>query len=216
MAAEANYHKNHSDSRNNYLGTYRFSSLHDYCYAENFPTGAECDKTRDIVNDALANGTIPMFSTAGGQIPITGVPTQFTITIGNPILDVSQAEYAAYVQGEWRFNPRAQLSFGTRYQAQQHLDDYNNIAPTLGLSYQVSTKQNWQTVVRVGGRMNYQTYSMGNWEQLLRNQGASPQTSFQVLNPTYPLPDLSAMVEAAQNAPTTATTVRTRADNYVA
>ena len=71
---------------------------------------------------------------------------------------------------------RAQVSFGARYQAQQHLNDYNNIAPTVGLSYQLSTKQNWQTVVRVGGRMNYQTYSMGNWEQLLRSSGTAYQT----------------------------------------
>ena len=100
-----------------------------------------------------------------------------------------QAEYNAYIQGEWRVTPRAQVSFGARYQVQQHLKDYNNIAPTLGLSYQLNTKQNWQTVVRVGGRMNYQTYSMGNWEQLLRN-GAAYQTDYLVLQPIYPVPDV--------------------------
>ena len=212
MAGEANYHKSHSDSRNNYLGTYTFSSLHDYCFATGF-IGSECQKTKDIVDQTPA-GEIPTFPSAAGLIPITGVPTQFRITAGNPVMDVSQAEFVGYLQGEWRFNPRAQLSFGARYQAQQHLDDYNNIAPTVGLSYQLSTKQNWQTVLRVGGRMNYQTYSMNNWEQLLRNQGAAPQTTYQVQNPTFPILDLSTLAELANNAPATATTLRTRADDY--
>ena len=49
MAGEMNYHKSHNDSRNNYLGTYQFAGLHDYCYAENFP-GTNCeDDPRRIV-----------------------------------------------------------------------------------------------------------------------------------------------------------------------
>ena len=236
MAGEANLHKNHSDSRNNYLGTYRFGSIHDYCVAEGY-IGSQCQITKSYVDDAAALGINPTFCVQPGTgilhgnsdcdlfdesgrringqpVPISGVPTQFNITTGNPILDVRQSEYAAYLQGEWRLAPRAQLSFGARYQAQQHLDDYNNIAPTLGLSYQLSTKQNWQTVVRVGGRMNYQTFSMNSWEQLLRSTGPDNQTEFQVLNPTYPLPDPSTLIAVANNAPSTATTIRIRAEDY--
>ena len=215
MAAEADYHESKSNSRNNYLGTYRFASLHDYCYAELFP-GTNCEETRQIVEEANANGIAASFIGPGGSvIPITGVPTQFTVTVGNPEIAVHQAEYNAYIQGEWRVTPRAQVSFGARYQVQQHLKDYNNIAPTLGLSYQLNTKQNWQTVVRVGGRMTYQVYNMSNWENLLRN-GASYQTDYLVLNPIYPLPDLETMLAAQSAAPATATTQRIREPNYVA
>src|SRR5262245_91653 len=226
MAGEADYHKSNSDSRNNYLGTYTFSSLHDYCVAELFD-GSQCQITLGYINEANAASTTPRFCINpvthieyhneecdlpgnGSPIAITGVPTQFRITVGNPLIDVHQAEFSAYVQGEWRVAPRAQVSFGTRYQVQQHLKDYNNIAPTLGLSYQLSTKQNWQTVVRGGARMNYQTYGMGNWENLLRN-GAAYQTDYLILTPTFPLPDLSTLV-----AQPSTTTLRTRADNFVA
>jgi len=236
MAGEANIHKTHSDSRNNYLGTYRFGSIHDYCVAEGY-IGSQCQITKDYVDEATELGVTPTYCVQPGTgilhgnsdcdlvdefgkringqpVPISGVASQFNITTGNPVLDVRQSEYAAYIQGEWRLMPRAQLSFGARYQAQQHLNDYNNIAPTLGLSYQLNTKQNWQTVVRVGGRMNYQTFSMGNWETLLRSNGANSQTEFQVLNPTYPLPDPSTLASIASNAPTTATTLRIRAEDY--
>jgi uncharacterized membrane protein YgcG len=184
--------------------------LHDYCYAENFP-GTNCEETRALVDAALMSGTIPTFTTStGAVIPITGVPTQFRITVGNPVIDVHQADFNAYLQGEWRLAQRAQLSFGARYQAQQHLNDYNNIAPTLGLSYQLNTKQNWQTVVRAGARMTYQTYSMGNWEQLLRNT-ASYQTDYVVLNPSYPSVDSASLIAQSTN-----TTLRVRADDYIA
>jgi len=217
MAGEANYHKDHNDSESNFLGTYTFASLNDYCFAEaqargGVFVGSECLKTQDII-DATPPGEVPTYTNSFGTvIPITGVPTQFRITAGNPVIDVNQAEYDAYIQGEWRVAPRAQISFGARYQAQQHLHDYNNLAPTAGISYQLNTKQNWQTVVRGGGRMNYQTYSMSSWENLIRST-QNYQTDYLVLNALYPAPDLTNLV--AQASPT-ATALRTRADDYVA
>jgi hypothetical protein len=212
FAGEANYRRTYNNSQNNYQGTYTFSSLHDYCVAEAYP-GTNCETTRDIIEAAALAGVAPVFlNNRGDEIPITGVPTQFTITQGNPEISVSQAEFAAYVQGEWRVNPRAQVSFGARYQAQQHLNDYNNLAPTLGLSYQLNTSQTWRTVVRVGGRMNYQTYSMGSWEQLLRSQGGTYQTNYLIQNPTYPTPDLEEMIAQAS---TQSTTLRIRAEDYI-
>ncbi len=212
-AVQVDYHKRHSDSQNNYLGTYSFSSLQDYCYAENFP-GTNCQATKAIVDAAIHSGVAPTFTnSAGNVIPITGVPTQFTISGGDPVLDVYQGELSAFFQGEWRVSPRAQLSFGARYQVQQHLDDYNNIAPALGLSYQLNRTQNWQTVVRAGARMNYSTFNVGSWEQLLRNDGLSRQYNIVVLNPSYPTPDLSSFLDAGERV---ANSFRVRADDFVA
>jgi hypothetical protein len=238
MSGEANLHKTHSDSRNNYLGTYQFASLHDYCVAEAQSRGefigTQCQITKAYIDEAelIDPDFVPVFCVQPGTgtessnlacntpgngraIPISGVATSFRITAGTPVIEVQQAEFAAYMQGEWRLAPRAQLSFGARYQAQQHLDDYNNIAPTLGLSYQLNTKQNWQTVVRIGGRMNYSTYSMGSWEQLLRSTGPNNQTNYELLNPTFPIPDTTAL-NVVTNPQTTAATLRIRADDYAA
>jgi hypothetical protein len=206
------HHNSLNNSQNNYLGTYSFSSLHDYCYAEALAhggtfAGSECLKTQDLLN-AAAGGTafIP-----GTTIAITGIPTQFSITSGDPILKVSQSELTAFLQGEWRMNPRAQLSFGARYQMQEHLKDYNNIAPTIGLSYQLSRKQNWQTVLRAGGRMQYSTFGMNAWEQLLRNDGFSRQFTTIVTSPSYPNPNLP---EVASNQIALANSIRVRAGDY--
>jgi hypothetical protein len=212
-AIQADYRKTHSDSQNNYNGTFTFASLHDYCYATNF-VGSNCALTQQIVNDAIANGTTPTFSSGFGQpIAITGVPTRYTQVTGNPILDVSQAEFSSFLQGEWRANPRMQVSFGARYQVQQHLRDFNNIAPTAGVAYQLNTNQTWRTIIRAGARMNYSVFSMGNWEQLLRNDGQARQYTIEILSPSFPDP-----FAAGSSSSTTpqANSIRVRTEDYVA
>ena len=212
MAIQADHRSTHSESQNNYNGTFRFASLHDYCYATGF-VGTACQETQQIVAAALAAGTTPSFTNGTSVIPITGVPTQYSQVTGNPILDVSQAEFSAFIQGEWRANPRMQVSFGARYQVQQHLRDYNNLAPTAGIAYQLNTNQTWRTIIRAGARMNYSTFSMGNWEQLLRNDGQARQYTIEILSPTFPDP-----FQGGGSASTTpqANSIRVRTEDYVA
>jgi len=210
------YHKSFSNSQNNYLGTYNFSSLQDYCLAEanahgGVFTGSECLKTEELLDEAASAGLTAFVPNT--NIPITGTPTQFTITSGDPVISVNQAELSAFLQGEWRLSPRAQLSFGARYQMQEHLKDYNNLAPTAGLSYQLSRKQNWQTVLRAGGRMNYSTFGIGTWQQLLQNDGLSHQFSTTILGPSYPNPDPTII---AANQKGIANSIRVRSADYEA
>ena len=215
-SVQVDHHNSYNDSKNNYLGTYTFSSLHDYCYADALAaggvyTGSECLKTKALI-DAAAGGTAYIPNTViPNSLAITGVPTQFSITGGDSLLAVNQTELTAFVQGEWRINPRAQLSFGARYQMQEHLQDYNNIAPTTGLSYQLSRKQNWQTIVRGGARMTYSTFGMGTYEQLLRNDGLSHQFTNTVLSPSYPNPEVTVI---ATNQTAIANSIRVRAGDY--
>jgi hypothetical protein len=72
MAGEANIHKTHNDSRNNYLGTYQFASLHDYCVAEGF-IGTQCQITQGYVEEAAALGIIPTFCVQPAQV--SSMPT---------------------------------------------------------------------------------------------------------------------------------------------
>jgi hypothetical protein len=224
---EVNRRMTDNASRNNYLGTYTFSSLHDYCYAEATVNGSfngsECLKTKGLIDAAAALGESPYFVTvnpvtkAETRIPITGTPTQFTMTGGDPGLRVAQAELATYLQGDWRINTRTQLQFGARYQVQEHMRDYNNIAPTVGINYQLNTTPGWQTVLRFGGRLNYSIFNMGSWESLLRGNGISRQTSVQLLSPSYPNPGITAE-DLAANAGSfnPSSSLRLRADDYVA
>jgi hypothetical protein len=85
IAGEANYHDSHSDSQNNYLGTYTFASLHDYCYAENF-RGAIVSRRGDFVDAALRSrcySDVHHFHRR--RNPDYRSPTQFRITPATPL-----------------------------------------------------------------------------------------------------------------------------------
>src|SRR5439155_23614749 len=101
-------HRSDSNNQHNYNGTYTFASLFDYCGTVSF-AGTQCQA---------------LLTADPTRIP--GPTTSFAQTSGNGEIKVSQMEFAMWAQGDWRWTPRADISFGLRYQAQQHFNDYNN------------------------------------------------------------------------------------------
>jgi hypothetical protein len=208
---EADYNLDYNSSQSNYFGTYTFASLYDYCYATNF-AGVNCQPAQTIVNNALALGITPTYTDSlGRQIPITGRPTQFTLTSGNALINVNQFEFSTFFESVIRVTPKLAAQVGLRYQVQAHLKDYNNLGPRLALNYQIGPK----TVIRGGGGIIFaQTgFSLSNWEQLLRNNGTTQLQTIlysPVYNPTDPLSGGDALISSLAN------TIRTRAGDFVA
>lgn len=62
-------------------------------------------------------------------------PTQFSIVTGNPLADVSQFDFGAFVSDDWRVSPALTLSFGLRYENQTNIDSNMNIAPRFGFAW---------------------------------------------------------------------------------
>ena len=84
-------------SRNNFGGTFVFSSLEQY--------------------QAVLRGD------AGA------LPSQFTITGGEPEATVSQVDLGAFFQDEWRIRPNLTLTLGVRYETQSNISSRFNFAP---------------------------------------------------------------------------------------
>ena len=190
IAFELQYHKNESDNRNNYNGTYTFPGLYDYCatLSSDFSVGAQCPvelANRIAAKEAYDND--PFNIEQGKTLDITPKsPTQFTQTSGDSKIKVDQLEFAAWTQGDWRITPKADISFGLRYQVQQHFADYNNFAPVAGLSYQLRSQGNWRTVVRTGIKVTHGTFSMNTYQQLRQASVGSTQQTVTILTPSYP------------------------------
>jgi len=115
---------------------------------------------------------------------LAGHPVTFRQTTGDPVVYLTQLEFASFVQADWQVNPKLNLGAGVRYQAQTHLDDQNNLGPTFQIAYQPRTG----TVVRAGGRLFHQVFNIGNTETVLRQDGAGHQLETVILNPSYPNP----------------------------
>ncbi|HMF02810.1 MAG TPA: carboxypeptidase regulatory-like domain-containing protein [Terriglobia bacterium] len=115
---------------------------------------------------------------------LAGRPITFRQTTGDPVVNVSQLEFASFIQADWRVNPKVNLGAGVRYQAQTNLRDYNNLGPTFQIAYQPRNG----TVLRAGGRLFYQVFNIGNSETVLRQDGSGGQVEIVILNPSYPNP----------------------------
>lgn len=70
-----------------------------------------------------------------GNTDVRFIPTQFSITSGNPLQKISQTEIGAFVMDDWRVNPALTLSFGLRYENQTNIKDNLNFAPRVSFAW---------------------------------------------------------------------------------
>ncbi len=96
-----------------------------------------------------------------------GLPTKFTITRGNPALDMNQFQLGLFVQSDYRVMQSLMLSMGLRYMAQTNIGDKNNFDPRFGFAYGVGKN----SVIRGGAGFFHQRLSAGNVQSILRLDG---------------------------------------------
>ena len=64
----------------------------------------------------------------------TDIPTQFTISSGNPLQSVSQVDVGAFITDDWRLKPGLTLSLGLRYENQTNIHSNLNFAPRVAVA----------------------------------------------------------------------------------
>ena len=96
-----------------------------------------------------------------------GIPTTFSITRGNPLLDMGQFQMSLFTQADYRFSQKLMLSFGTRYQAQTNSPDKFNLDPRFGFAYGVGNN----SVLRGGVGIFHQRLSAGTVQSVMRLDG---------------------------------------------
>jgi len=150
---DGGFNRLNSDSQNNFNGTFTFNSLFDYC---------------GIALGGFATpGCAEALQLQPAGAALTG-PT-YSISVGDPILEVTQWQSAAFVQTDWRATSRFTLSLGARYEWQSNLDDSNNIDPRLGFAYQLGSN----TVLRGGTGTFHQRVQFFLVTDIIRNDGTN-------------------------------------------
>ena len=109
-------------------------------------------------------------------------PDSFTVTRGDPKLDINVNMWSFFMQNDWKVTPRLTAMFGVRFEDQQGLSDHNNFAPRLGVAYAM----NKTTVIRGGAGVFYQRY----WDWMMQNQLRLDGRQYDIVitNPSYPDP----------------------------
>lgn len=70
-----------------------------------------------------------------------GGANQFTISGGNPKINLSQYDYAVYIQNTYNLTPTLAFSFGLRYENQNNIKDNSNFAPRAGIIWSPKAKE---------------------------------------------------------------------------
>jgi hypothetical protein len=90
-----------------------------------------------------------------------GGAAQFSISIGNPLATVSQFDLEPFAQDDWRARPNLMLSYGLRYEIQDHASSRMGFAPRFAIAWTPGTVTNGQaprTVIRAGAGIFYRRF----------------------------------------------------------
>jgi carboxypeptidase family protein len=103
-------------------------------------------------------------------------PSQYTVTTGNPSSSVSLFDVGMFYQDDYKFRPNFTLSYGLRYEHQNHLGNSSNVAPRLSFAWALGRgNKPANTVIRVGYGWFYDRFSSTYVLDAIRQNGINQQ-----------------------------------------
>jgi hypothetical protein len=157
-------------SENNFGGTFSFPGAP----AVTDPAGCIPGTTGcTVISEALS----PIEQYRGkllGNTDIRFLPTQFTVTAGNPEQKVTRTDFSAFITDDWKISPALTLSAGLRYENQTNISDNLNFAPRFAVAWSPGAggARAPKTVFRGGFGIFYDRFSENLTLQALRFNGS--------------------------------------------
>ena len=130
--------------------------------------------------------TAGTFTFASLDAYAAGRPTTFTRNIGNPDVEISQAQLGIYVQDDIRVRKDLTVSAGLRQEYQSHIGGFN-VAPRGGIVW--SPFKSGKTTIRGGGGVFFDWLEAQAYEQGVQLDGTHQQIET-IVQPGYPAPAL--------------------------
>jgi hypothetical protein len=148
-------------------------------------TTSDSNTTTAGTNGTFTYNCLPSSSSASTCLT-TGSPavyptqaSQFTISqIIHPV-SATVLDLGVYAEDDWKPRQNLSVSYGIRYETQNHLAEHHDFAPRLSIRYGVTPK----TVVNAGFGMFYDRYQLTNVITTFQSNGIN-QIQTQIVNPS--------------------------------
>ena len=152
------------NTRANTNGVFTYTTLLTPANCTRKPTQGTC-----VVTDPVTGAT----STIPDNSYQSGTPSQFSLTqINVPTVSLTFADLGLYAETDWKVKPNFSISYGIRYETQNHLRDHHDFAPRVSTSYGLfSGKGAPKTVLRGGFGVFYDRFGQSNVLTLLNEDG---------------------------------------------
>ena len=116
---------------------------------------------RDILDTNYSNANFQgtyTYSNLNGYL--ANKPSQFSITTGAPTQSVSVLDLGLYAEDDWKVRPNFTVSYGLRFETQNHIQNKANFAPRVALSYGIGPSgKPPTTVLRAGYGIFYTRFT---------------------------------------------------------
>ena len=178
---------NSTDS--NFNSTYLYASLWQYALTQYYL--GQGVQMAAINATPTAYCTLPSIAPVGNEIAIPAQPnqcagvSQYTQTVGTPIVVANYVDAGLYFQDEYKARPNLTLSYGLRFETQNDIKDHGDWAPRVGLAWGIGGgKTPAKTVLRAGYGIFYDRFGINDIVNTERLDGITQQ-QFVIKRPDF-------------------------------
>jgi hypothetical protein len=148
---------------NDHQDHFEFQNYTSLALAKNFIRfGGRLRTTRDA--NYSNSQSLGIFSYGNTTDYLNGQPSQYIVAkIAQPSVHATLGDLGVYAEDDWKPKANLTVTYGIRFEAENHIPDHHDFAPRISFAYGLGSKKGTpQTVIRGGFGIFYDRFTLAN------------------------------------------------------